>query len=315
MLTVVRTHAFRSFQRAIGRSTFYINTAYIGLELVARGGTKPDDLRIKWTQPRQPREEIAQVRQFLHSAMLGYCFGALDNYLRELADDLWLPLSRDTRAIIRKSVTKPKGVAYSIPERFSQLETERSQKVAEDALLVAVLTAWRNQSVHEEQPKASFKARLEAELSEELRTHSASLATRYGDLQVGKLLEHVESNRPPSRKDIIALASAAQNYVRAIDEGLLIRHLNSQEAIERVALAEIRRALLEPPGKLIQIVWGKDPTTRARRLTAILEEAGFAKSGELLPSLSDCFLDDFARRSLLDAIRQLGGEPIRVFRP
>jgi hypothetical protein len=312
MLTVIRTRAFRSFQRAVGRSTFYINTAYIGLELVARGGTKPDDLRIKWTQPRQPHEEIAQVRQFLHTAMLGYCFGALDNYLRELADDLWLPLCRDTRAIMKKAVTKPNRVAYSIPERFSQLETERSQKAPEDALLVAVLTVWRNQSVHEEQPKASFKARLESQLSEDLRTHGASLATRYGDLQVEKLLEHVESNRPPSRKDIVALASAAQNYVRAIDEGLLMQHLDSQAAIDQVALAEIRRALLEPPGKLIQIVWGKDPTTRVRRITAILEEAGFVKSGKLLPSLSDCFLDDFARRSLLDAIHQLGGEPTSV---
>src|ERR1035441_6742312 len=65
MFAISRTPAFRNFQRSIGNSTFYLNTTVVGLELVARGGTKPLALTIKWQPPKHPEDVARQARQFL----------------------------------------------------------------------------------------------------------------------------------------------------------------------------------------------------------------------------------------------------------
>src|ERR1700678_589245 len=120
MLTIIRTRPFRTFQRSVGRSTFYI----IGLELIARGGTKPDDLKIKWTAPRDPRQEVSQVRLFIHAAMLVHVVDALDKYLKRISKDVWFDFSQQTCNVLRKSIKKNRDEDYSISERFSQLKAE-----------------------------------------------------------------------------------------------------------------------------------------------------------------------------------------------
>src|SRR6185312_16525748 len=66
-LTIRRTRAFRSFQRAVGDSTLLINSAYIGLELIARGGEKPPGLDINWSAPKNPRDVASKSRSLLHA--------------------------------------------------------------------------------------------------------------------------------------------------------------------------------------------------------------------------------------------------------
>ena len=158
--------------------------------------------------------------------------------------------------------------------------------------------------MHSDKNTNDTKTRLNKDLIEELLNHSENLASRYGGLNIEYLLGHMASNKSPSRKEIVALASAAQNHVRAIDKGLLKSYLSSRASIEAVALGEIRRALVDPTERSIRLVWGRDYTARARRLVAILEAAGFAQSGEL-PRLGDNFIDTLARSSLSEVSHRL----------
>lgn len=290
MLTLARTRAFRSFQRSVGNSTFHINAAYIGLEFIARGADKPSNLKIKWTPPKHPKQMVDQSRSFLHIAFLGHIFGALDGYLRDIAADRNLQLSDASRDILSKAVTKPGSEAYSVAERFGVIGECSHDDARADRALTVLAALWRNQTVHEDGERTRKKSRLDESAASELISYKANYATRYGGLDPQILVGHVRAGSSPARKEIVALASAAQNYVRWADGTILHRTFSSSVDLETFALRILRKALLGESDQPFRQLWGKDVEGRARRLTAILQEAGFTDADNELPKLGNDFI-------------------------
>jgi hypothetical protein len=305
MLTLVRTEAFRSFQRVVGDATYHINTAYIGLELIARGGAKPDDLKIRWSAPKQPQHVVAQTRSLLHTAMLGHLYGAVDNYLRGVSNVDWLPLTKEQRDILRKSVTKKGRIAYSVSERFEQIESGIEDRSKTDKLLLEVLVAWRNQSVHDDSSDDDSKTRLPSRTDIQLRNAAADLASRYGGLDAAQMLDQLYATQAPRRKEIIALASAAQNYVRTVDGVLLRQALNSDKAVERLALIRFHRALFNDGGRELKKLWGKDIDARRRKIISVLEESGFAIIEDVPHGLNTTFVEHLISSRWSDVVERL----------
>jgi len=149
--------------------------------------------------------------------------------------------------------------------------------------------------LHEDRSAGSGRSPLDSSLAEGLRANAPDLRQRYGDLENEKLLGHMAANKAPSRKEMVALASAARNYVRAVDNALLYRSIVSQDDLVAVALQEIRHALLGGDGKELVRLWGKDVNARLRRIKAILEQVGFTLSEDSLPiRLPDSLLEELA---------------------
>lgn len=292
MFTITRSRAFRSFQRKVGNSTFHLNSAYVGLELIARGASKPDDVKIKWSAPKIPKEAVAQSRSFLYTAALIYVFGAVDRYLRELANDEWFNFAKPTRDILIKAKTKKGDEAYSISDRFAVIFMPKTVDAATDGFLLNLLVILRNQLIHGD--LSSTKARLDEGIALKLRDHSANAYSRYGGLKLELLVDHIKKKQSPSRKDTIALVSSAQNFIRAVDSSLVAQTFQSAENIEHIALKEICRAMFIDGCKRLRSTWGNDVKVRERRIVAILEEAGFSRTGCITPSLSTNFVPKLA---------------------
>jgi hypothetical protein len=305
MISISRTPAFRSFQRTVGNATFHINAAYIGLELIARGAEKPTDLKIKWTAPKSPDAMVAQSRSFIHAAMLGHLFTATDTYLRDIAGHDTLPIEHDRRLILRKAVTKPGGYAYSIGDRFAHLAGPSKGNVRADELLVNLMAKWRNLAAHEDHSETDVKSRVEPAVEAELVSYQLRFTCRYGSLNIATLLDHLKSNEAPSRKDIIALASATQNYVRWVDGEMIRRFITDEQAIINLAYAELKNALMTPDDRALRVTWGRDAEARERRLKSILEEAGFNTTACARPHLPETFLSDLALCTIADVVTRL----------
>jgi hypothetical protein len=310
MLTILRTPVYRSFRRRIGNCTFHINSAYIGLEWIARGKGRPSDLSINWDAPKKPRESVDQARQLIHSAMLGHVSDALDSYLRLLADVSWIDLTNDQRDIMRKSVTRPGKGAYSISERFAELKLGCDNDAKIDFALLKVLVAWRNQRVHDGLAGAG-ELRLPDGCEETLLEAKAYLAGRYGGLDPEVLLANMRNRAAPKRKEIIGLVSACQNLVGTADSVLLERSLCQTGQIKAVALEKIKEALCHQSASELKKLWGKDPAARARRVKAILEASGFTEANAdtaAVACLPNEFVERFAERSVQQVLSVLGVE-------
>jgi hypothetical protein len=314
MLTIIRTSVFRDFQRRLGNCTFHINSAYVGLEWIARGQGKPEDFEINWDAPKRPRESVDQARQLIHSAMLGHVHDALDSYLRLVADISWSCLSENQRDVLRKSITRPGNVAYSIADRFGQMHfsTEGNKSDEEiDQELLKVLVAWRNQTVHDGLAN-SGEPRLPEGCEEKLLKASENVAARYGGLDPAVLFAHMRGRAAPKRKEIIALVSACQNFVRAVDSALIRRSIVRSEDIQSIAFETIRGSLCKRTTSDLKRLWGKGEEARRRRIKAVLESGGFAapEDGTKIPAptifLPDNFVQDFARNPIQQALKVLG---------
>jgi hypothetical protein len=311
MFTIHRTRAFRNFQKSVGNFTAHINTAYVGTELIALGTKKPDNLRIRWQEPNDARNFIHETRSLLHAAMLGYVFTAVERFLRDLADDKWLKLEPAKCDILRKAVTKQGGSAYSITERFSQLDLELEPRASWDALLVEVLVVWRNRNVHEKSAKKDNEEMSDSRLSKDsrksLKEFSDQIHSQYGGMNVEELIKHLDQNKAPSRKELVGIVSAAQNYVRMVDNGLIKRAVRSEMSLALIAKQEIYDNLSRDDGKAIELLWGKDREARERRFQAILLEAGFTdveKKRIVNISLPEDFISGIASLSTAEQARE-----------
>jgi hypothetical protein len=277
MLTLSETPAFRRFLKRIGSLTFHINTAYVGLEWIARGQGLPEGLEINWSMPRKPRAAIDQSRQLLHTAMLAYAHDCLDAYLRAVSGLEWLKLSDQERSILRKAVTREGSSAYAIWERFSALDVELSRNSAVDLDMIRLLVAWRNLKVHEGFGDDGA-TRLESEVESRLNAAEQDLAIRYGGLRPGDMIKQFKGHGAPRRKEIVALVSASVNATRFFDRAIVSRTLINIQELEKIAIVQISMAFGSDTAKAereIRRLWGKNENARLRRFKAILEESGY----------------------------------------
>ena len=309
MLTLSRTRPFTKYLKRVGNSTFHINSSYIGLEWIARGKGKPDDMEISWSEPKNPKSSVDQSRMLLHAAVLGYVFDCTDSYLRLLANIGWLRLSDVQRNILRKSATRPGGKEYAIWERFEllgiTLEREREEERKVDLAMVRVLAVWRNKVSHQGLEEEG-EIRLDDAIKAQLLAAETYLAGRYGGLSAHAMFEQMSGDTSPRRKEITGLVSASVNLTRLVDEKLVANAIRSERDLESVAIAEISEALSRTDRNLESVVrklWGTNERARARRFTAILQEAGF-KKGDASVGLPDDFALELAQKKL-DSVLQV----------
>lgn len=304
MYGLSRTPSFTQFQKRVGNSTYCANTAYVGLELVARGADKPADLRVQWQKPQQPQQIANQTRSLIQSAILTFTFDALDEYLRSLATEDWLLLSDHQRKVLAKSITKKRGKAYSVLERVTHtgLDCSLTPNAAHYAM-VGALAAWRNQLIHggrvessiaaDDEDDSDFRSRLTKKQQSDLLSFHDCLSEQYKTFDVGVMLGHLVAGKAPTRKDLVALVSSAQNLARAIDKQLLQSSMSTVEQVESFVKLRLRQALLSTDGDLLKKIWGKTTGVRLRKIRSVLEEAGFTSSSEVLsPRIEESFLVD-----------------------
>ena len=299
MYSITRTSALKGFKDRVGNSSFHINTVYVGLEWIARGLAKPDKMEINWDPPKNPRNAVDQTRQIIHSAMLGYVFEATDAYLRQLVNIDWLDLSEPQKDILLKSTTKPGGIEYAIHERFDAVAILTDAKALADFEMLKALVAWRNQQVHD-QPERRGTFRLPSGCETALLANAQLYANSYGKLDVKKMIKQAESHEPPRRKEIIALISATQNFVRAFDAALVKKALN-QSKLESIARAAIRTELQTNEWAGLRKAWAKPPKTRHRKICAILEQNGFVVDPKAEITLPESFSQSLSQLSHADA--------------
>jgi hypothetical protein len=299
MYSITRTPALRDFRDRIGNSTFHINSAYVGLEWIARGGGKPEGMEINWDPPKNPRSSVDQARQLIHSAMLGYVFEAADAYLRQIADIDWLDLTQYQKDILLKSTTKPGREAYAIHERFDAVATLSDEKAAADLEMLKALVAWRNQQVHDQKERRG-EFRLPNGCEAELLARTELYADRYGRIDVSDMIKQADAHEPPRRKEIIALVSATQNFVREFDAALVKKALD-QSKLESLACAAIRQELQINDWAGLRKVWAKPPDVRERKICAILDKNGFVKDPDAICKLPEDFTRSLSRLSQLKA--------------
>lgn len=286
MFAIAKTRPYRAFRNDVGSATVNINTAYIGMELIARGGGKPDDLKIAWTRPKNPQQEVDQARSMIHAAMLARVMDSVDAYLFGLANEEWLSIAPAQRNILRKAVTKPGGIAYSIVDRIAELNVDLSFDGHLCLALTACLVAWRNQAIHISRLD-SGEIRLDDNHQGVLKKNKTILATLYGGFDPEEMLRHMRERGLPRRKEIVSLVAATQNLVREIDWRIIQRTVPDQQALKRRALVAIRDSLQNESAKAFNVLWSKSSKARLRKMVDILRQHGFsAIAGTSMPYMN-----------------------------
>ena len=303
-LRISRTIPFRNYQRRVGKSTYYINAAVIGLECVAAGAEKPAALHIRWQPPKNRRDIANQAKSFILVAVLNLAFDAFDGYLGELARVSWLPVNDDTRQIIRKAFTKASGRAYSERERAEQLTTDLGLNVTELLLALDFTALWRNSLIHSSDPED----RLTEDAERKLLSVAPYFSERYAGLDLQQMVKRYRRNDPPTLKEATSLVAANQNLVRQVDAAILTVAGNSVASVGKIAKTILREKLLEGENSArLKALWSNDKETRARKVRTFLEQGGLttrkeAISAELDPEFVDKFVAlprDEARNFLL----------------
>jgi hypothetical protein len=85
--------------------------------------------------------------------------------------------------------------------------------------------------------------------------------------------------------------------------------VKSKEGVVSIALKEIHLALIELERKGFNRLWAKDVDARVRRLSAILEQAGFVQTGDLTPFLDDDFIEGLANLAKGEALIRIEDHP------
>jgi len=300
MLGISRTLPFRSFQKVAGLTTFHVNTIAIGLELVAAGGVGPDAMHVKWIPPKNPREAVDQTKHFVLLALMAHVIDAFDGLLRDYADLDWLDITPTVREILRKSVTKPGGKAWSTHERVEQLLPRSHGDMDELIAFLDLAVGWRNALVH----SGRAEPRLSPQTIQKLTQSSQEIALRYANIDIRLALNNFEAANWPTLKEATTMIAATQNLARSIDRALLVANASTTSQVELIARREIGKGLAKFQGGWKR-VWGRNADARARVLMNLLSSAGVVESDETISaSLGESFVRDLAcaDRSMLDEI-------------
>ena len=279
MYRIHKTIPYRDFRDQVGDATFHINTAYVGMEWIARGFDKPSDLEFSWQRPRDPKQEVDQARGMIHAAMLTRITDALDAYLAGIADEEWLDISDHQRNVLRKSITKPGTVAYSVVDRIQELQIDFGIDGKLCLGLVAALVAWRNQAVHASRA-TSAEVRVDDGHVKFLCNNATILSSLYGGFNPSMMFGHMQKKALPKRKEIVSLAAAAQNLVREIDWKIIRRTIPHTQALEARAKTLIITGIEKESDKAFNVLWSKNSAARKRKMLDILKQNGFSDSQE-----------------------------------
>jgi hypothetical protein len=189
------------FLQSLGKVQHHLHTIVVGLSSVERGiATKPDDLDIAW-KAHDPVGSAREARRFLLRAVLIFAAEEIQVYATHLLtyrglaiDDYRLPKNRVDRI---RALAKP-------------------HEVNPNYLTVAplIVANWRNRIVHRDST-----AHLTAEEQERLLAKSESVRDSYKGIDVLRLLQDFESNKP-TLKNVTVLVAMSTRFVKQIDTAL-----------------------------------------------------------------------------------------------
>jgi hypothetical protein len=189
------------FLHSLGKVQHHLHTIVVGLSSVESGiATKPDDLDITW-KANDLIGSAREARRFLLKAALIFVAEEIQAYATDVLeyqgleiDDYKLPETQVDRI---RALAKPNDV--------------KPNYLTVASLIVA---NWRNRIVHRDST-----AHLTAAEQDCLLAKSESIRDSYKGIDVLRLLQDFESNKP-TLKDVTVLVAMSIRFVRHIDASL-----------------------------------------------------------------------------------------------
>ncbi|UWQ32208.1 hypothetical protein K3555_16850 [Leisingera sp. M527] len=220
-LYLSRTKPFRNLQRHIGRSTYRLNTIFVGLDCVANGQGDSGAIGVTWKKPTEAkRAEVAnQAKIFACTSALILGADVVDAFLREIVCLKWLNFSDDCVKVAAKTVTGPGGVEYSFADRANAICRELCLDEEIQVAGVDLLASWRNVVAHSN----VRRAKLNKKTTDLLLESSQKIHENYSHLDIKLALENFEHRKPPVSKEVTSLLAMATNLCRAIDQAAIRR--------------------------------------------------------------------------------------------
>ena len=187
------------YLRDTGKSVFALNTVVVGLDAVENGHKKPETLDISWA-PHDQINAAREARKFI-----------LESVIVRVSESIYQFASAMSKLPKFNEAKKKWGNRTSVSEKVS---TIAAAAIGQDDYLISgvvLLVHWRNRIVH-----SNSNARLRHQQKNILLKNKNIIAERYKGLDIPKLLEDFENQRP-TLKDVSSLISMAINLARKID--------------------------------------------------------------------------------------------------
>jgi hypothetical protein len=309
-LAISRSRAFRGFQRSMGKATARLNTAIVGLELVAAGGDRPVELGVKWTKPATPelaRQTADQARDFIVTAALVYAADSIDSFLRELARESCLAFPKEVVFIAAKEGAPPGGGEFSIRRRAIELCNNLGLVAEPLVSMVDLLVRWRNKAVH---TSGSERRHLDPCSRENLVGQKAHLREKYAGVDIERTIASFEAGAHPSKKDTTVFLAACQNFARLLDEAAIRRATPDSAAVDSLAvrlLSDLWSSDSSGGWRSFCGIWDAPEAERVIRLAKVLRQVGISEAKEpISPPVSRDFVQNFAKLTRDAAAKCLG---------
>jgi len=309
--TLTRTRPFRNLQSSIGSATYRLNTILVGLQQVAGGADKTEDLPVSWSKPSPDKsKQVAdQARIFACSAAVAFAYDGFDSFIRAIVREGWLRFSPPTVEIATKSVTKNGGSAYSMAERFDRIARELNITSPLDTATIELFAKWRNIIVHDRDDST----RGLSIASEDILSSSTDyFYTKYSHLDIKLALKNFADRKMPVPKEATSLIALAQNLARRIDEAAISRVASTPTDFEKATLTlvgqhyRLAKGRHPTPTAAVTEAWQCDVMRRQKNLERVLVELGISKKqkkpvsaplpDDFLPRLAQLDIENFAKK-------------------
>ena len=195
----IHSQPFQILRRDIGEAVFTLNTAVVGLDAVENGHQKPAILNISW-DPKDRKIAARKSRKFILESVMVRVSEVINQFVSALSK---LP---------KFKAAKQEGANdTSMAEKVAVIATKILEE--DDYLIpgVVLLVHWRNRIVH---PNST--AQLKPQQRQILLNNKDIIAERYRGLNISKLLNDFENQRP-TLKDVSSLIAMTINLARKID--------------------------------------------------------------------------------------------------
>ncbi|ATG47653.1 hypothetical protein CEW89_08745 [Celeribacter ethanolicus] len=309
--TLTRTRPFRNLQSRIGSATYRLNTILVGLQQVAGGADKTEDLPVSWSKPSPAKaKQVAdQARIFACSAAVAFAYDGFDSFIRAIVREDWLSFSQSTIEIATKSVTKKGGEAYSMSERLEKISQELNIESPLDTATVELFAKWRNLVVHDRDDSSRG---LSIASEEALSSSSDYFYKNYSHLDINLALKNFSARKMPVPKEATSLIALAQNLARRVDEAAINRVASTPTDFEKAALVlvgqhyKLAKGRHPTPAAAVAEAWQGDVVRREKNLERVLVELGISKEQkkpvsaslpeDFIPRMAGLDIEDFAKK-------------------
>ncbi|AML50193.1 hypothetical protein [Falsihalocynthiibacter arcticus] len=312
-LFIQRTRAAKVFRDRAGYANFRLNTIMVGLEGVRSGvATKPHDLAVGWN-PKNLNSSADLAKGFATDSAMVFVVDAVDTYLRNISSDPSPVQLTELRSLLSGEFQIDRSDATQFSQKdidrfVAQLDLEKlgmeeiesqfrkfqhahfgkrkrpSLKTRLDALIstyggvcdaykasMHLFLSWRNRHVH-----GSAKDTISEE-TQQILVSSADLFYReHSHLDINRALNGYLDRKSPSLKELSSLISVSHRVIASLDREVLLKTDIEKFALRAISFGMSDRSTIE---REITKYWGKAPSGRVKKLTAVLAPFGFSPLG------------------------------------